>query len=252
MVQKEKIWMFGDSYGDAQSSVDPNSFSWVRELHKSYDVLNFCMKGTGADYTISNFIEKVDNIDNDLKDTDLIFIIPFVYRFNFSFFRKVSDQALITYIIDDDDTPTKDDTFNKSIKLYKKQYGDFINKFFKYYLYFNDDNNVQRYANDTIHKIIGSISLYSQLFKSVLCFIVNDKPTTNINNLINNDNFYFVDEKLFDISNAEINSPVEIYNKIGEDPRNNHLNEHNNKVMFEQITKWINDKKPFDITKFNN
>ena len=77
--------------------------------------------------------------------------------------------------------------------------------------------------------------------------MVNDKPTVDINKLINNDNFYFIDSMLNDISNAEPIGQV----KLGEDTRNNHFDQHNNKVMFEQINKWIDDRKPFDISKFN-
>ena len=238
MTQKEKIWIFGDSYGDPSCIKDPNSFSWVSELQKNYDVTNFCVRGTGANYTIANFNRQVDN--SNLKDINLIFIIPSVYRLNFSFYKKVGDQVLTKYIVNGDTTPSKRDKINKKIKLYSKKYKDFVNNFFRYYLY-------PDYSKDTLLKIIGNISLYSPQFKSVLCYVVNNKPVVNINKLVNNDNFCFVDSMLSDISNSEPIGQV----KLGEDDRNNHFNEHNNKVMFEQINKWINDRAPIDISKFN-
>tara|TARA_B100000925_G_C21865007_1_gene411684 strand:+ start:66 stop:791 length:726 start_codon:yes stop_codon:yes gene_type:complete len=241
MTQKDKIWIFGDSYGDPNCIKDPNSFSWVSELHKTYDVTNFCIRGTGANYTIANFNDQVHSYKSNLKDINLIFIIPSVYRLNFSFYKKAGDQVLTKFIVNGDTMPSKRDKINKKIKLYSKKYKDFVNNFFKYYLYPN-------YSNDTLLKIIGNISLYSRQFKSVLCYVVNDKPTVDINKIINYDNFYFVDSMLSDISNAESIGQV----RLGEDNRNNHFNEHNNKVMFEQTTNWINDRKPFDISEFNN
>lgn len=239
MSHKEKIWIFGDSYGDTTCIKDKNSFSWVEELTNYYNVTNFCVRGSGANCTIANFNKQVDTYKNSLKDINLIFIIPSIYRLNFSFYKKEEDQVLTKFIVDND--RTSNDKVNKKIKFYTKKYREFVNNFFKYYVYHN-------YRSDTLLKIIGNVSLYSPLFSSVLCFVVDPAGlSTNINKLVNKDDFHFMDTCLSDISDAEMVGRV----NIGEDGRNNHLNEHNNKVMYQQISKWLSHRILIDTSQFN-
>lgn len=243
MNDREKIWVFGDSYGDLKSIVNPNSFSWAQSLSKKYKVENFCERGSGVSYSLNLLNKKVSYHKNlELKNTNLIFIIPEVSRINFKFFNNPHDQVYTTDIIRFI-KPKYDDRSNKNLNYYREKYSEFVKNFFKFYIWADPD-----YYQNTLLKTAGNIFLYKTMFKSILCFTVNTSISFLDKNNLNDDNFYFFNYPLFEISKSEECGNI---TQIGSEIRNHHLNESNNRVLYEQVCDWIDNRFPIDLNKFD-
>lgn len=239
MKNKERIWLFGDSYGDLKSKINKNNFSWVEGLSKKYEVKNFCECGSGIDYSLNLLNEKIRiNELLDLRNTNLIFIIPEVFRFNFSFFKKPNDQVYCKHLVRTDDL-NYDEKTNQEIIRYREKYSEFVINFFRYYIFSESDY----FIKSIFLKTIGNIHLYNNLFKSILCFCVKIPQDTILNKIgldvINDKNFYFFNHSLIDIS---MNEGDDFDMRLGYETRNHHLNNFNNYVMYDLVCNWI-DKR---------
>ena len=217
----KKVWIFGDSYADIESLLD-NSTSWPIELTKKYDVKNFACKGTGPDWSLSQFKINFDNADKtDLKNVSLIFLVGDVHRFNLKFFKDQRDQVYFLDLADPSQT---------SYPMYK-QYKKFSIDFFKYFA----DNTT--FESNEILKAIGYLKLHESFFEKILVWPLFNNVSVPI---ASSDKFFYIDALLADVEG-----------ELGfDDARANHLSYENHIVMLEQLSNWIDYRTPIAVSKF--
>lgn len=227
----KSVWIFGDSYSDINYDLG-NEFTWVKSLHKKYNVTNFSRSGTGPDWSLELLHNKILNTDKEiLKNISIIFLISDVYRFNFSFYNESKHQVLYSYMIDLYNLRNTS-IVDEEISQYKK-YRKFCKSHFTYVC------GEPTYWEISMTKIIGALSIYSKLFEKILVWPIF--YTTNID-ILPTENFLYVTCPLYDIEKISYDYHC--------DTRANHISKENHVVMLEALSNWIDDNESIDCSKF--
>ena len=228
-----KVAIFGDSFADPMWSTStgfkvPDTFTWVKELTKNYDVFNEAIAGSGPMYSIKRLHHWLQPQITTLKhcyDTSLIFICSDPCRLDLSCYKNPGEAVHIF----DHAEGRRRHVSNLFAKQAIQWYMDIdwqINQSCMYYSLINE---------------------YAQYFKRVLFWSISDDNFFKLIPMSPRDNFYFVKEGLNDISIRDCGKSI--YGQ-GVDWRPNHLQVPNHRVMYEQITDWIEYDKPVDTSKF--
>ena len=226
----KSVWIFGDSYSDIGYDRG-NEFTWVKSLHKRYNVRNFSKFGTGPDWSLELLHKEILNADKEsLKNVNVIFLISDVFRFNFSFYNETSHQVLYKYIVDRYNLE-KNSIVNEEISQYKK-YKEFCNSHFMYAHYDN-------FGHISMIKNLGALSIYSKFFEKILAWPIF--YTTDIDIPLT-EKFFYVPCPLFNFE--------KIPPGYGMDSRANHISKENHVVMLEALSNWIDNNKLVDCSKF--
>ena len=213
-----EVWIFGDSYANENLEF---SYSWPVLLKQQYNVKNFAITGSGPDYQLSLFLDKLST--SDASNTDVIFFVSDTIRFNFKFLESPSEQYIIKHLV-------KTSSFDTNIKKYKK-YKTFINWFFRDYVYHSTYNETE-----TI-KIILLLKELSKHFNNMIIIPVFD----NLNEpLISFDNT----EKLCIVKNKF--KEVEL-DKFTHEP--NHMSQEVHDQVYKKLSYWLDTHKEIFFEK---
>lgn len=222
----EKLWIFGDSYSDPNSSLGKKS--WVTEISKKYQVTNFSYRGTGPEWSYKKLLHQMQSNEN-LSDINLIFFISNPYRFDFQFYDDHQDHVLFRYFLSNEGLTGQSFLKMKKYEKHKK----FCKSFIKNYAY------SENFETEQIIKYIGALKLYESIFKKILVwpiFSSVDIPNSN------SDKFFYVNTNL---SSFEHGAPY------GLETRANHLSPLNHQAMTTVLSDWVEKNQPIDIEKFS-
>lgn len=220
----KRIFVYGDSFA---SSTYPNEEgvknlrSWSSILEQHHQVSNRSVIGCGVEYQIRRLLDDIQEGQVSKNDV-MIFVIPCLSRFNFTFLSKVQHQG------------------QQNILKFYPEYLDFYEQFMSYYV--SDQTIIERGANTLL-----TLIPLTQFFSKALIWPTSDEiifaredwqpPFT--------ENTTYIDYKLLNISLNE-----GTWDKSKPDLRAAHLSDKNNQQMANMILRWIaKDQKP-DISQF--
>jgi hypothetical protein len=218
------VYIFGDSYAELQSNVNENTISWVKMLHDRYNVKNYAVASTGIEFSQNQFVNVVTN-QNNLEEASCFFFVSEYWRPYFNFWETPRDHnkfiplAFGSFF---DGTNKFGEQVLKKYKSYKK--------FCKEYYLQKEPLNAER---DCFIGCISTINTFSKKFKNVLvwpCF--NNHFNTMFSAKQFNKNLQYIPKSLFEIVDSKRSS-------ISNDTRINHMNDENNLIMFNELTKRI-------------
>ena len=231
----DKVAIFGDSFaspdwmvehGDVWAEVE--DFTWLKELNENYDVYNQAVAGSGPMYSLKKLRHWLHPQINDLKhcyDTSLIFICSDVCRLDLSCYKAPGEAV---HIFDHADGSRR----------------HVSNSFAKHAVQWYMDIDWQINQSCMYYSILNN---YAQYFKRVLFWPIGGAKFFELIPLSQNDNFYFVSEEL---NNLTIRDCGESMYGQGADWRPNHFQEPNHRVMYKQLSNWIENDTPVDTSKF--
>lgn len=230
----DRVAIFGDSFASPKWNTfdttwkEYEGFTWLSELNKNYDVFNQAVAGSGPMYSLKMLHRWLQPQITTLKhcyDTSLIFICSDPCRLDLSCYK---DPGEAVHIFDHAEGSRRhvSNLFAKQAIQWYMDVDWQINQSCMYYSIVNE---------------------YAQYFKRVLFWPIGGEKFFNLIPMSHRDNFHFVHEGLNDITIRDCGKSV--YGQ-GADWRPNHLQEPNHRVMYEQITNWIEHDKPIDTSKF--
>ena len=228
----DRVAIFGDSFADPEWSTpddgweEPEGFTWVKQISYKYHTLNLAKAGTGPEYSLKQLRRWLEYQIKEHKhcyETSLIFICSDVCRLDLSCY----------------DSP------RQAVEIYNYAAGDrrhvsqhFAKKSIEWYM----DIDWQIQQSCMYYSIINS---YAQYFKRVLFWPIGNTKFFDLIPISHRDNFQFVHEGLNDITIRDCGTTTDFF-----DPRPNHLQEVNHKIMYNQLLDWIELDKPIDTSKF--
>lgn len=227
----QEVWIFGDSYVDKHYIGSQDNYTWPGELEKKYVVKNFGKSGTGPGWSLNQLLSAIANSDKNCNDIILIFFVSEIFRLDLSFFNS-ADQTLIYNFLTNNNN-IRNEFFDKK-KIQYKQWIPFIEQLWSTHL------STDSFKQTELLKIIGALQLISTMFKKTLVWPCFDKLPLSLN--LNNDNFCLIDFDLISLENTNYG-----YCK---DPRINHLNEQNHKIMFTHLCDWIEHNRIITASDF--
>lgn len=215
-----EVWIFGDSY--ASENLEFN-YSWPVLLKQQYNVKNFALNGSGPDYQLSLFLEKLTDLDT--SNVDVIFFVSDVVRFNFKFLESPSQQYIIKHLVNNSN-------FDNSNKKYKK-YKNFIKSFFQNYVYYSTYNETE------IIKIILLLKELSKHFNNMLIIPVFDNLKEPLVSFDNTKKLCIIKNKFKDIDLCKFEYNV------------NHLSQEVHTRVYEKLSYWLDTHKEIFFEKVN-
>lgn len=228
MISYKKLFVFGDSYADKNSTGE--YVGWPSLLESYYKVTNFALSGSSPDHQLTLLLDIIAaNNYSKFTDTAVIFLISSPNRFIFDFYNNPGDHHLSIHL---SLSKITDASYYDELKPYLK-YKNFI---FDFYRYYGSTDIIQR---TQLLKIVSVLNLYSTLFDQILIWPIFDNLSHNLPQM--SSNLTFIPTPLFDIEG----------NKYGNnDIRLNHLIKENHHIMVSQLIEWIETKKTIDVEKF--
>lgn len=231
----DKVLILGDSFAAPEwiTQYDAdwheyNGFTWVKELEKNYDVLNYAIAGSGPMYSLKKlhmWLDPQANAIKDCYDTTLIFICSDPCRLDLSCYKNPGE----------------------AVHIYDHAEGSrrhVSNLFAKQAVQWYMDIDWQIAQSCMYYSIVNE---YAQYFKRVLFWPIGGSKFFDLIPMSQNDNFYFVKESLNDITIRDCGESLVDH---GVDWRPNHLQEPNHRIMYKQLTNWIENDTPIDTSKF--
>ena len=230
----DKVLILGDSFAAPEwMTIDEGwkkykGFTWIDELNKNYDVLNYAVAGSGPMYSLKKLHSWLDPQVHEVKDcydTTLIFICSDPCRLDLSCYKNPGEAV---HIYDH-----AQNTRRHVSNLFAKQA-------IQWYM----DVDWQIAQSCMYYSIVNE---YAQYFKKVLFWPIGGTRFFELVPMSHRDNFYFVNEGLNEITRRDCGESLVGH---GIDNRPNHLQEPNHRVMYEQITNWIENDTPIDTSLF--
>lgn len=241
------IHIYGDSFCDPNyaTHTDSSTEFWYDKFDE--DVLNHGKIGTGPSYSFDLFYK--DFIEDVFQKEDkIVFVLSGADRLNFSFLKQVEDSVLCAKL---------DSTTKKYLKSYEYEIMSFFGTYGKELLFVNLKNI---FFLESISKILNvKIIVFMALrdLRGMLDFLKSSKPFTlhhehlkilglsenEFNKIVdkigsinfkqfNSDTFYFHDFPLIDMAN---------------DTGKNHLDIDGHRLMFDTISRIINNDYNIDF-----
>jgi len=240
---KQKLWIFGDSYADKQTNYKKFEHivweGWSHWLEADYDVENFALSGISGDTCFLRLANKVDEYNTDeLKNISVVFILA-----------DVNSRVPLTGYTDDQQwsfwyNAYSEKEYNAVVSNIDTwpQYHSFAKTFISDYMTTAEWEN-------KIKLFLCALDHYASFFKKFVCIIVDKHYKVLEQGWGATHKFAYMELKhditLEDLSDAgEI--PNEAYLKVfgnNKHPKHlypNHLDEKQNKKMYEDIKQWIN------------
>lgn len=233
LLKRKRLWIFGDSYADPNPGYRSDFETWVYMLGKRYDVTNLAVSGTGPDYSVSKLIEMIADHPRISRDVSVIFMISSKYRFNFKFLDP-RDQVIAPYI-SDCYSGSRNDASNELIERYSK-HGRFVTDFMEQYAWHSSFNKTELLKTVSLLKMLG------QHLEKILVWPIFD--TQDLVDIRDEGNFFYVASELADIEGV-------LSNGLSTDTRPNHLSKGNHEVMFNQLSGWMDNLTPIDVSRFS-
>ena len=237
---REKVWIFGDSFGDPCFSHIPYTYTY--QLNHQYQVRNYCLSGSSPIRMLNELFKKIIKHKRkleQLKDINLIFLLSYAHRFDFKPFEasEASNFAHMFY-------RTREESIIeiKDAEKYLPWY-----KWAKIYA----RHHRIPYNVDEIDEIRNLQTLIAQgkLFKKVLVIQVPQLPLNESSSYT--DMFLKANNKhIFDNVSVNQGPGLETYmnmpytdslfvtHEINLSP--NHLSETNHHLFYNALSLWIN------------
>jgi hypothetical protein len=202
------VYIYGDSFADPNWNESHNcKFVWPVELAKHYRVHNHALKGTGPEYSIQRLMET-----HPAPNSVCIFVVSDVNRLNLQDFWENDHEQV--HMLD------------VAAKRIRHPGYSFVRQLYQHYL--TDHSHIARTA-----AAIGAVNSLTAQYRRVLIWPIG----TVTQQLRTDPSVTLITQGLVDLSEAEwINS------RSGSpylDPRPNHFSEINHRLLYQQITKWI-------------
>lgn len=223
---KKKVWILGDSFA---SPFGPRYHyeSWEFRMSKKYDTINMALDGTGPDYSVGKLLDLLSTHQDTAANTSVIFLLSNIFRFNFRFFDP-HDQVLSISIFNNRD----DESVDRLMKY--DSYSGFMKDFMLEYVWHST------YHKTEFLKTVALLKMLSQKVEKMLVWPIFDQQS--LCEIKCDDRFFYVEDNLAHIEKTEV---------VGQDMRPNHLSECNHDVMFQQLSNWVDNRKPIDTSSFH-
>lgn len=202
----KKIRIFGDSFGENENetNTDLTWFNLLGKKYPEYDIENYCMGGTGCDYSLdifNNVIES-DDISNDI----IIFLLTGSDRIQFDFLKKPQHSSSCAFALEKNRLSKFDeyneikyiDSFEYDIRMMYNSYSKYLYydliKNITYLWFFSKQHPETKFI---IFNCFGVDNFYSESSDFIDIVKTDNKKIFELK--YDTDNFYFVEKPLFEI-----------------------------------------------------
>lgn len=228
----DRIWIFGDSYADSNNDFGENldRYDWTYLLHKKYNVTNYAISGTGPHYSFKKYFDHVKSRVFGKNDI-IIFIVSINDRIHF----HKSEAKEITGI-GWDEINSKTYVHESSNDQVKQYYKDWFSEINFYYLTNLDEIHMSFMKNVSFLYCVSQFIGLKTIVFSVSDDFIFKLPINN--------NFYYLDKRLSNISQNEIfaEERKDLNFSSFRDKRINHFSKKNHKIFFNNLIKIIENK----------